>query len=73
MSIQKLTIGEKTQNQGVNAAGKLTATEFNELTARVNELIDAVNKSVYVTQDEYDALVASGTVESDVEYNIYEE
>lgn len=27
----------------------------------------------YLTQDEYDALVAAGTINEDVEYNIYEE
>ena len=71
--IEKLNIGEKTQNQGVNAAGKLTAEEFNELTAKVNELITHANKSVYVSQEEYDELVSSGNIQDDVEYNIYEE
>lgn len=73
MSIGLLNIETKTQNQGVNSAGKLTAEEFNALTAKVNELIENANKTVYLTQDEYDALVAEGTVQSDVEYNIYEE
>ena len=40
MSIAKLTIGEKTSNQGATAGGRLSAAEFNELAARVNELID---------------------------------
>lgn len=71
--IEKLNIGEKTQNQGVNAAGKLTAEEFNALTAKVNELINHANKSVYVSQEEYDELVLSGDIQDDVEYNIYEE
>lgn len=71
--IEQLNIGEKTQNQGVNSAGKLTAEEFNSLTAKVNELINQANKTVYISQEEYDALVAAGTVESDVEYNVYEE
>lgn len=73
MSIGLLNIETKTQNQGVNSAGKLTAEEFNALTAKVNELIENANKTVYLTQDEYDALVAEGTVQSDAEYNIYEE
>lgn len=71
--MERLTIGTKTQNQGVNSAGKLTAEEFNALTAKINELVDTANKTVYLTQDEYDALVTEGTVQDDVEYNIYEE
>jgi len=73
MGIELLQIEEKTQNQGINSAGKLTAEEFNALKSKVNELIENANKTVYLTQDEYDALVAEGTVQNDVEYNIYEE
>lgn len=73
MAIESLNIGTKTSNQGVNASGKLTAAEFNELVKKVNEMIVEFNKKVYITQDEYDALVDNGTVEDDVEYNIYEE
>lgn len=71
--IEQLNIGEKTQNQGVNAAGKLTAEEFNALTAKVKELINHVNKTIYLSQEEYDALVEGGKIQSDVEYNVYEE
>lgn len=71
--IEKLTIEEKTSNQGVTSAGKLTALEFNNTKDKINELVDNANKTVYCTQDEYDALVSEGTVESDVEYNIYDE
>lgn len=73
MSVEKLNIGEKTANQGVNASGKLTAVEFNQLISKVNEMIETMNKKAYVTQDEYDALVSSNQVVEDVEYNIYEE
>lgn len=73
MAIQKLSIGVKTPNQGVNASGKLTATEFNQLTAKVNEMIDVMNNKVYITQDEYDALVDAGAINPNVEYNIFEE
>ena len=59
--IEQLNIGEKTQNQGVNAAGKLTAEEFNALTAKVK------------AQEEFDALVEGGKIKSDVEYNVYED
>lgn len=73
MAISKLQIGTKTSNQGVNASGKLTAVEFNQLTAKVNEMIDTLNNKVYITQDEYDALVEAGDINSEVEYNVYEE
>lgn len=73
MAISKLQIGTKTSNQGVNASGKLTAVEFNRLTAKVNEMIDALNNKVYITQDEYDALAQAGVLSPEVEYNIYEE
>ena len=73
MAIEKLTIGTKTANQGVNASGKLTAVEFNQLVAKVNEMIASLNSKVYVTQDEYDAMYESNQIIDDVEYNIFEE
>lgn len=73
MAIQKLNIEEKRANQGISSVGKLTALEFNALVNKVNEMIDAMNKTVYITQDEYDALVAGNALVADVEYNIFEE
>lgn len=73
MAIDKLTIGTKTTNQGVNASGKLTAAEFNQLISKVNEMIESLNSTVYITQDEYDALLQSGQIIDTVEYNIFEE
>ena len=73
MAIDKLTIGTKTANQGVNANGKLTAVEFNQLISKVNEMIDSLNCRVYVSQEEYDALVANNQIIGNVEYNVYEE
>lgn len=73
MAIDKLTIGTKTANQGVNASGKLTAVEFNQLLAKVNEMIDSLNSKVYISQEEYDALVTNGQIIDTVEYNVYEE
>lgn len=73
MAIKKLQIGTKTANQGVNSSGKLTATEFNQLVNKVNEMIESMNNKVYITQDEYDALVEAGDIITDVEYNIFEE
>ena len=40
---------------------------------KINELISDANKTVYLTQDEYDELVSSGKIQEDVEYNVYEE
>lgn len=73
MAIDKLTIGSKTANQGVNASGKLTAVEFNQLVAKVNEMITSLNSTVYITQEEYDALSESDLLVDTVEYNIFEE
>lgn len=73
MSIARLTIGEKTSNQGATANGKLTAVEFNELVTRVNDLIDNANKTVYCTQDEYNALLEAGSIDDTTVYNIYSE
>lgn len=73
MAIEKLTIGTKTANQGCNASGKLTAVEFNQLVAKVNEMIASLNSTVYVTQEEYDALLENNQIIDTVEYNIFEE
>ena len=73
MAIDKLTIGTKTANQVVNASGKLTAAEFNQLISKVNEMIESLNSTVYITQDEYDALLQSGQIIDTAEYNIFEE
>lgn len=73
MAIAKLNIGTKTANQGVNASGKLTAVEFNQLVTRVNEMIAVMNSKVYITQDEYQQLLDNNAIVEGVEYNIFEE
>lgn len=73
MAIEKLNIGTKTANQGVNASGKLTAVEFNQLVSRVNEMIDTLNSKVYISQDEYQELLDKEAIVEGVEYNIFEE
>lgn len=73
MAIEKLTIGTKTTNQGINSSGKLTAVEFNQLVAKVNEMIASLNSTVYITQEEYDALLENNQIIDTVEYNIFEE
>lgn len=42
-------------------------------TQNIKTLLADNVKSVWLTQEEYDALVNAGTVEEDAEYNIYEE
>lgn len=73
MCIIGLTIGNKVTNNGSSNEGRLTSDEFNELVAKVNELVDNANKKIYCTQDEYDELLSNGLLQNDVEYNIYEE
>lgn len=73
MAIDSLNIGKKEPNQGINDSGRLSALEFNQLIAKINEVIDFFNKTVYLTQAEYDALVLNEAVLPGVEYNIYEE
>ena len=36
-------------------------------------MIESLNSTVYITQDEYDALLQSGQIIDTVEYNIFEE
>lgn len=42
-NIKKLNFGQKTENQGATAAGRLSADEFNKIPAKIDELVDAVN------------------------------
>lgn len=42
MKIEKLGFGQKVENKGTTAAGKLTAEEFNRIPAKIDEIIDAV-------------------------------
>lgn len=75
--MESLNIEEKTNSAASPGASgtahKLTALEFNQLVAKVNELVAQANKTMYLTQDEYDALVEADNIIDDVEYNIVEE
>lgn len=73
MAMEKLNIGAKTANQGVNASGKLAAVEFNQLVSKVNEMIDAHNSRVFLSQDEYQQLLDNDAIVEGVEYNVFEE
>lgn len=56
-----------------NTGDLLTATEFNLLVQAVKDLETGSVKMTALTQAEYDALVAAGTVDADTYYNILEE
>lgn len=43
--IEQLDIEQKTSNSGSTSAGRLTAEEFNRLTAKTNELVTAANNT----------------------------
>lgn len=60
----------KVENGGVNAAGKLTASEFNKL---VTAVIELQSKDVWLSETEYDILVQGGEVDPDKVYHVYED
>lgn len=43
MAIEKLNIGTKTANQGATPSGKLTATEFNQVVNKIDEVVEHCN------------------------------
>lgn len=42
-NIEKLNFGQKKENNGTTADGKLTAAEFNRIPSKIDEIIDSVN------------------------------
>lgn len=42
--VQKLNFSQKTENNGTTAAGRLSANEFNQIPAKIDELVDELNK-----------------------------
>ncbi len=71
MAISKITYPAK------NIGDLWRANEANEIKDVVNTLVDAVNglsiiPQVFLTQEQYDALVSAGTVDANTIYNIYE-
>lgn len=58
-------------------AGYATRSEVANLQTEVqsakDDIADVIASKVYLTQEQYDALVASGTYDPNVEYNVYEE
>ncbi len=48
------------------------ATQQSQNTAALQTLVSSNVKQVFLSQEEYDALVEDDSVESDVMYNIYE-
>lgn len=58
----------ETINETLGTQGERLAQNTQDI-----NLLKAATKSVWLTQEQYDALVDAGTVAADTEYNIYEE
>ena len=62
MAIEALNIGLKTSNQGADSSGRLTALEFNNLIAKINEMVETMNDNAAKRQlfnDTWDVLVGT--------------
>lgn len=70
MSIEKLNIGEKTSNQGLTDSGRLSATEFNSLTAKINELV--VNANAAGVADNLNPKIVDARLRLGVTWNNYQ-
>lgn len=64
--------GHKTAIETINETLGTHGERLAQNTQDIN-LLKASTKSVWLTQEQYDALVSAGTVAADTEYNIYEE
>lgn len=64
--------GHKTAIETINETLGSQGERLAQNTQDIN-LLKAATKSVWLTQEQYDALVDAGTVAADTEYNIYEE
>ena len=64
--------GHSTSIDTLNETVDLQAQRLAQNTQDIT-LLKASTKSVWLTQEQYDALVNAGTVAADTEYNIYEE
>lgn len=69
-------LNQKIENEGATSQGRLSAAEFNLLVNAAIEsqerIADLENYFIPITEDEYDSLVSSGTLE-DRPYFVYEE
>lgn len=69
-------LNKKVENEGATSQGRLSAAEFNLLVNAAIEsqerIADLENYFIPITEDEYDSLVSSGTLE-DRPYFVYEE
>lgn len=69
-------LNQKIENEGATSQGRLSAAEFNLLVNAAIEsqerIADLENYFIPITEDEYDSLVLSGTLE-DRPYFVYEE
>jgi hypothetical protein len=60
-------------NQFIDTEHQLSAQEINLIVSVLKDVRSKSQKHVFLTQQEYDALVSSGQIEPDTLYNIYEE
>lgn len=68
-----LDFGNKIQNLGATAQGRLTAAEFNAIIQLLNEHDELLRKRWIGSESEYAALVASNQIHDDWLYYIYED
>ena len=68
-----LDFGNKIQNLGATAQGRLTAAEFNAIIQLINEHDELIHKKWVGSESEYAALVASNQIHDDWLYYIYED
>lgn len=64
--------GVKTTVQTLGDTLQTVANQNTQNTATLNNLVKSNVRQKFLTQAEYDALVAAGMVEADIMYNIYE-
>ncbi|MBR4601271.1 MAG: hypothetical protein IKO37_01785 [Prevotella sp.] len=65
--------GHTSSIQTINGTLDQQAQTILQNSQAIRQISQDFVKSVWVTQEEYDALVASGEIEETTEYNIYEE
>lgn len=64
--------GVKSSVQTMNNTLQTVAQQNTQNAATLNTLVNSNVRQIFLTQEQYDALVDAGTVEADVMYNIYE-
>lgn len=68
-----LDFGNKVQNMGATAQGRLTAAEFNAIVQLINEHEELLHKKWVGSESEYESLVQNNQIHDDWLYYIYED